>query len=192
MLTDAFGNVVVGEAGNAREALEQARRQRWDLALLDIAMPGRGGLEILKEIKQEKPSLPVLVVSMHAEDRYAVRALRAGAAGYLTKDSVPERLVTAIKEVTRGGMYIGGESLAEKIAAELRKNFKKILRKILSHREYEVMRKIACGKTVGAIARELSLSVKTVSTYRTRILHKLKMKNSADIIYYAARNRLFE
>src|SRR3989304_4724279 len=106
ILAEAFGNVVVGEAGNAQEALEQTRRHKWDVALLDISMPGRSGLEVLKEIKQEKPALPVLVLSIHAEDRYAIRALMAGAAGYLTKESVPERLGAAIKQVARGGKYI--------------------------------------------------------------------------------------
>ena len=192
ILAEAFGNVVVGEAGNAQEALEQTRRHKWDVALLDITMPGRSGLEVLKEIKQEKPALPVLVLSIHAEDRYAIRALMAGAAGYLTKESVPERLVTAIKQVARGGKYISGESLAGKLAAELKKSVKKFLHKMLSDREYEVMRMIASGKTVGAIARELSLSVKTISTYRARILQKLKMKSNAEIIYYAARNNLFD
>ena len=192
ILADAFGNMVVGEAGNAQEALEQTRRHKWDVALLDITMPGRSGLEVLKEIKQEKPALPVLVLSIHAEDRYAIRALMAGAAGYLTKESVPERLVTAIKQVARGGKYIGGESLAGKLAAELKKSVKKFLHKMLSDREYEVMRMIASGKTVGAIARELSLSVKTISTYRARILQKLKMKSNAEIIYYAARNNLID
>jgi two-component system, NarL family, invasion response regulator UvrY len=191
ILADAFGHVVVGEAANAQEALEQTRRHKWDVALLDITMPGRGGLEVLKEIKQEKPALPVLVLSIHAEDRFAMRALRAGAAGYLTKESVPERLVTAIKKVARGGKYIS-ESLAEKLAAGLTTNFEQSPHEMLSDREYEVMRMIASGKTVSAIARELSLSVKTISTFRARILQKLRMKSSGDIIYYAARNNLID
>jgi len=189
ILADAFGNMVVGEAGNAQEALEQTRRHKWDVALLDISMPGRSGLEVLKEIKQEKPALPVLVLSIHAEDRYAIRALRAGAAGYLTKESVPERLVTAIKKVAGGGKYIS-ESLAEKLAAGLTTNFEQSPHKMLSDREYEVMRMIASGKTVGAIARELSLSEKTISTFRARILQKMRMKSNAEIIYYGVRNDL--
>jgi len=189
ILAEAFGNVVVGEAGNAQEALEQTRRHKWDVALLDITMPGRSGLEVLKEIKQEKPALPVLVLSIHAEDRYAIRALRAGAAGYLTKESVPERLVTAIKKIAGGGKYIS-ESLAEKLAAGLTTNFEQSPQEMLSDREYEVMRMIASGKTVGAIARELSLSEKTISTFRARILQKMRMKSNAEIIYYGVRNDL--
>ena len=189
ILAEAFGNVVVGEAGNAQEALEQTRRHKWDVALLDITMPGRSGLEVLKEIKQEKPALPVLVLSIHAEDRYAIRALRAGAAGYLTKESVPERLVTAIKKIAGGGKYIS-ESLAETLAAGLTTNFEQSPQEMLSDREYEVMRMIASGKTVGAIARELSLSEKTISTFRARILQKMRMKSNAEIIYYGVRNDL--
>jgi two-component system invasion response regulator UvrY len=189
ILADAFSNVVVGEARNGREALEQARQHQWDLALLDIAMPGRGGLEILKEIKQEKPSLPVLVLSIHAEERYAIRALRAGAAGYLTKESVPERLVTAIKKVARGGKYVS-ESVVNRLANGLSTNFDQARHEVLSDREYEVMRMIASGKTVSAIARELSLSEKTISTFRTRILQKMGMKSNAEIMYYGIRNNL--
>jgi two-component system invasion response regulator UvrY len=192
ILADAFSDVVLGEAGSSREALEQARQHQWDVALLDINMPGQSGLEVLREIKQEKPSLPVLVLSIHAEERYAIRALRAGAAGYLTKESVPRRLVTAIKRVAHGGKYISSESLADKLAAELKTNLKKFLHKLLSDREYEVMYRIASGQTVGVIARDLSLSVKTVSTYRIRVLKKLKMKNNAAIILYVAKNKLIE
>ncbi|MFQ5852839.1 MAG: response regulator, partial [Candidatus Binatia bacterium] len=164
ILTSAFSNVVVGEASNAREALEQTRRHKWDLALLDITMPGRSGLDVLKEIKQEKPALPVLVLSIHAEDQYAIRALRAGAASYLTKESVPHQLITAIKKVVEGRSYTRVTS-ADKLAAQLKTKLEKYLHEILSDREYEVMRMIASGKTVGAIARELSLSVKTISTF---------------------------
>lgn len=189
ILTDAFSNVVVGEAGNAQETLGQTRKHQWDLALLDISMPGRGGLEVLKGIKQEKPGLPVLVLSIHPEDRYAIRALRAGAAGYLMKDSVPERLVAAIKKVARGGKYIS-ESLAEKLAAGLNADFEHAPHELLSGREYEVMRMIASGKTVSVIARELALSEKTVSTFRARILQKMRMKSNAEIMHYGIKNNL--
>ncbi len=189
ILAETFSNVVVGEACNANETLGQTRRHKWDLVLLDISMPGRGGLEILKEIKQEKPKLPLLVLSIHSEDRYAVRALRAEAVGYLTKDSVPEQLVAAIKKVIGGGKYIS-ETLAEKLATGLTVNFEQSPHERLSDREYEVMRMIASGKTVSAIARELSLSEKTVSTFRGRILQKMKMKSNAEIIHYGVTNNL--
>ena len=152
-------------------------------------MPGRGGLDTLKEIKSERPRLPVLILSIHPEDQYAVRALKAGAAGYLTKESAPDDLLNAIKKVFKGGKYIS-TSLAEKLALHLERDAQRQPHEGLSDREYQVMCMIASGKKVKDIAENLSLSVKTISTYRARILDKMKMKSNADLIHYAIQNRL--
>ena len=180
---------VVGEALNAQEMLALVLKQHWDVVVLDISMPGKGGLDILKELKQERPKLPVLVLSMHPEDRYAVRALKMGAAGYMTKESAPEELVKAIRKVVTGGRYIS-PSLAEKLAFDLAADTDRPPHETLSDREYQVMCMIASGKSVKETAFELSLSVKTISTYRSRILEKMSMKNNAELIYYAIQNRL--
>ncbi len=165
------------------------RREKWDVALLDITLPGKSGLDLLKELKAARPRLPVLVLSAHPEDQFALRALKAGAEGYLTKDSAPEELVKAIRKVLAGGRYVS-PTLAEKLASNVRKDFTRMPHETLSDREYEIMCLIASGKTVTEIAGELSLSVKTISTYRTRILEKLGVKNSAAIVQYAIRNGL--
>ena len=191
ILARAFGNVVIGEAANGQQVLDQLRRHKWDLILLDITMPGRSGLDVLKQIKQEKPSLPVLVLSIHSEDMYGIRALRGGASGYLTKETIPEQLVRAIRKVVSGGKYIS-ESLAEKLVVELSTDPEKLPHETLSDREYEVMLKIASGKNIGAIARELALSVKTISTFRARILLKMKIKSNTDIIRYGVKSKLTE
>ena len=180
---------VVGEAHNAQEVLALVRKQDWDLVVLDISMPGRSGLDIIEELKHERPKLPVLILSMHPEDRYAVRALRVGAAGYLTKESVPEELVKAIRKVVTGGRYVSS-SLAEKLACVLSTDTGGPVYETLSNREYQVLCMIGSGKSVGAIAAELSLSVKTISTYRARILEKMALKNNAELIHYALENRL--
>ena len=159
------------------------------LVLLDISMPGRGGLDALKVLKGHFPKLPVLVLSMHPEEQYAVRALRAGASGYLNKECAWHELVNAIHKVLDGGKYVSA-ALAEKLASNLGNNADKPLQEILSDREYQVFRMIASGKIVGAVAAELSLSVKTVSTHRVRILEKMKLKNNAELIHYAVTNRL--
>lgn len=179
----------LGEAKNSQEVLEQIRQNSWDVIILDITMPGRGGLDTLKEIKGEKPKLPVLILSIHPEDQYAVRALKAGAAGYLTKESAPDDLIKAIKKVNIGGKYISN-SLAEKLALHLERDAQKQPHESLSDREYQVLCMIASGKKVKDIAESLSLSVKTISTYRARILEKMKMKSNADLIHYAIQNRL--
>ena len=180
---------VMGEAHNAQEVLALVRKQDWDLVVLDISMPGRSGLDIIEELKQERPKLPVLILSMHPEDRYAVRALRAGAAGYLTKESAPEELVKAIRKVVTGRRYVSS-SLAEKLACVLSTDTGGPLHETLSNREYQVLCMIGSGKSVGAIAAELSLSVKTISTYRARILEKMALKNNVELIHYAIQNRL--
>jgi DNA-binding NarL/FixJ family response regulator len=159
--------------------------------LLDITMPNKSGLDVLKELHTESPRLPVLVLSMHPEDQYAVRVLRAGAAGYVTKESAPAKLVQAIKKVVRGGKYVS-PTLAEKLVFDLGAETDKAPHEILSDREYQVLCMIASGKTVTNIADELSLSVKTISTYRVRILEKLKMNNNAEITRYAIKEGLVD
>ncbi len=183
--------VVADEASNGHEVLNKVFKNNYDVVVLDITMPGMNGMDILKQIKSHKPELPVLVLSMHPEDQYAVRVLRAGASGYLTKESAPDELITAIRKVSVGRKYISS-SFAEKLAFELEVNTEKPFHEILSDREYQVMCMIATGKTVKEIAEELCLSVKTISTYRSRILEKMNMKNNAELTYYAIKNGLVE
>jgi two-component system invasion response regulator UvrY len=181
----------VGEADNGNKALELARKQRWDVVVLDITMPGKGGLEVLQELRRERPKLPVLVLSAHPEDQLAFRLLRAGAAGYLTKDKAPEVLLTALRKVVQGGKYVS-ESLAEKAILVLASETTRPLHETLSDREYQVMRMIAAGKAIKEIAKELFLSVRTVSTYRARVLEKMNMKTNAELIRYALQNNLVD
>ena len=166
---------VVGEARNGQEVVDLSRRVPWEVAVLDYNMPGKNGLELIKELRQRYPGRAVLILSMYPEDRYAVRALKAGASGYLTKESAPEELVSAIRKVAGGGRYVT-PTLGEKLALELEDNRGKPLHETLSDREYQVMWMIASGKTVRQIADELFLSPNTVSTHRTRILRKMNMK----------------
>ena len=182
---------VLGEAGSVPELLDHIRKQQWDIVVLDISMPGRGGLEGLKELKQEQPKLPVLILSIHPEDQFAVRALKTGASGYLTKDSAPEELVQAIRKVLTGRKYIS-PGLAEKLATDLQTDTARPLHEALSDREFQILRLIASGISVTEIANKLSLSVKTVSTYRTRILEKMKMKTSAELMRYAIKHQLVD
>jgi two-component system, NarL family, invasion response regulator UvrY len=189
LLSDAFHKAAFGEASNAEQALGLLRKNEWDVALLDITLPGKSGLDLLKELKAARPKLPVLVLSVHPEDQFAVRVLRAGAEGYMTKESAPEELVRAIRRILAGGRYVSS-TLAEKLAASVRKDSTCTPHETLSDREYEVMCRIASGRTVTEIAGELSLSVKTISTYRARLLEKLGVKNSAEITRYAIRSGL--
>ena len=185
-------DMMVGdEASNGQEALEKVRKSDFDVVLLDISMPGRSGLDILKELKSEKPELAVLILSMHPEEQYAVRVLKAGASGYLTKESAPDELVAAIRKASTGRKYVSS-SLAEKLALYLEIDDERPLHETLSDREYEVMRMIASGKTISEIAKKLFLSVKTISTYRSRILEKMRMKSNAELTHYAIKNRLVE
>jgi two-component system invasion response regulator UvrY len=190
-LADADEIGEIGEAATPQAALDLIRRQEWDAVVLDIGLPGRGGLDVLKEIKHELPRLPVLILSMHSEDQFAVRAMRAGAAGYLTKETAPEKLVDAIRKVAAGGRYIS-PALAERLATELTVDADRPLHASLSDREFEVLRLIASGQTVGDIAGRLALSVKTVSTYRARVLDKMGLKNNAELMQYALTNHLFD
>lgn len=178
-----------GEAANGKEVLDLVRREKWDVVILDITFPDKNGIEILKEIKEEKPALPVLILSMHPEDQFALRALKAGAAGYITKEGAASELVGAIRKVLDGGKYIT-PSLAERLAANLKRDAAKFPHDILSDREYEILCFIASGKTVGEIAQKLFLSVKTISTYRARLLEKMHMNTNAELTYYAIQNRL--
>jgi DNA-binding NarL/FixJ family response regulator len=179
----------VDEATNGQEVLARAGKVRYDLVLLDISMPGRSGLEVLKQLKAEKPRLPVLILSMHPEEQYALRALKAGASGYLTKESAPDELIAAVQKILEGGKYVS-QSLAERFITELSHPADKPLHDLLSDREYEILRMIASGKTVSEIGEELALSVKTVSTYRTRILEKMNLKNNAEMTKYVLENGL--
>ncbi len=183
--------LVTGEATGGQDALNKIREASYDVMLLDISMPGRGGLEILGDIKREHPELRVLVLSIHPENLYAVRALKAGASGYLTKDSAPEQLVDAIRKVSQGGKYIS-PTLAEKLAFELESDSDRPPHEKLSDREYQVLCILASGKTVKEIAEELSLSVPSISTYRARILEKMNLKNNAELTHYAIRNGLVD
>jgi DNA-binding NarL/FixJ family response regulator len=187
----AFDMVMVDEASNGQEVLERVSKNDYDVVLLDISMPGRSGLDILKELKGQKPKLSVLVLSIHPEEQYAVRVLKAGASGYLTKESAQDELISAIQKISTGRKYIS-PSLAERLALDLEMGAEKPPHESLSDREYQVMCMIASGKRVKEIAEELFLSVKTVSTYRARLLDKMRMKNSAELTHYAIKYRLVD
>jgi two-component system invasion response regulator UvrY len=191
ILTDEFGKATFGEATTALEALEHVQKQDWSIVILDISMPGKSGLDILADLKQTRPRVPILLLSVHPEEQFARRALRGGAAGYLVKESVPEELVKAVRKVLAGGRYISA-GLAEKFAWDLGRSGDKPVHELLSDREFQVLRMISSGKGVKEIADELSLSVKTVSTYRARILEKTAMKNNAELIRYAVQNHLVD
>lgn len=179
------------EAKNSQEVLQLLDQHSLDAVVMDISMPGKSGLEILKDIKQRFPKLPILFLSMHPADRFAVRALRLGAAGYLTKESAPRELVKAIRKVVQGGKYIT-QKVAEELALEVETPREKPLHDTLSDREFEIMCLIASGKTVKDISKELSLSRHTVNTYRTRVLEKMNMKTNVDLTQYAIRNHLVD
>jgi two-component system invasion response regulator UvrY len=179
-----------GEARTGAEAIDLVRKQPWDIAVLDISLGGRSGLEVLVEIKQLRPRMPVLILSMHAEEQYAVRAFKAGASGYINKASSGEELRRPILKIIKGGQYVG-PSLAEKIVVQLSQSGK-VPHESLSNREFEVLCSIASGKTVNEIAEKLSLSNKTISTYRRRILDKMEMRTNAELTHYAIRNGLVE
>jgi two-component system, NarL family, invasion response regulator UvrY len=191
ILAEAFKGAVFGEAANGQQALERVWKEAWDIVILDLTMPGRSGLEVLKEIKKTRPKLPVLMLSMHPEDQFAVRLLKAGASGYMTKETAAEELVGAVNKAIRGGTYVSPQ-FGEKLASFLASNGHALPHESLSDREFLILRMIASGKPVGLIARELSLSVKTVSTYRVRMLEKMSMTNNAQLVQYAFQHRLVE
>jgi DNA-binding NarL/FixJ family response regulator len=185
------GAVVFGEASTGREALQLAREEDWDLAVLDLSLGNESGLEVLKELKQIRPRLPVLILSMHSEEQYARRAFKAGASGYITKDSRRAELAQAVNKIAAGGTYITS-ALAERLVFDLGRESNRPPHEMLSDREFEVMRLIASGKTVTEIADLLSLSDKTISTYRARLLEKMAMKTNAELTRYAIQNKLVD
>ncbi|NHZ99231.1 response regulator transcription factor [Massilia sp. CCM 8734] len=191
ILAESPDIIVAGEAEDGVEAIKHIRKARCHVMLLDISLPDRSGIEVLKLVKKEHPELAVLMLSMHREDQYAIRSLKAGAAGYLTKQSAPRELVTAIRQVAGGQKYVSA-ALAQELASAVGENHDTPLHDTLSDREYQTLTMIASGKTVGAIAKELSLSVKTISEYRSRLLVKMKLKNSAELTHYAIKNQLIE
>ncbi len=189
ILSDVADIQVAAEAGNGADAMATLRKQRFDLVLLDLSLPGRTGLEVLQVIKSEFRKLPVLILSAHEEDQYAVRALRDGADGYLNKQSAPELLVTAIRKVAAGGKYVS-PAMAERLAEEVGGRSDKPSHEDLSDREFAVLKMIAAGKSLNEIAEHLSISPKTVSTYRARIIEKTGLQTNADLIRYALENNL--
>lgn len=191
ILMEENENYEVADAGDAVEAMRFLRNNSCDIALLDINLPGKNGIELLKQIRNEFGNLPTLILSMHSEDQYAIRAIKNGASGYLTKDSAPDLLVTAIRKVVSGGRFITPE-LAEKLIFAIDESSDQAPHEQLSDREFEVMRFIAQGKSVTEIGQILSLSAKTVSTYRTRLLQKMGLRNNSELIHYALKNSLVE
>ena len=191
VLAEAFPGGSIAEASDGAEALQAVYDGIWDLVVLDLSLPGRTGLDVLKEIRRASPRLPILILSTYPEQQFATRALRAGASGYLNKGSPPDVLLSAVRKVLAGGKFISA-SLGESLAADLDRDFSKPLHECLSDREYHVMLRIASGKTVSEIAEEIHLSVKTISTYRARILEKMRMKNNAELTQYGMRERLVE
>jgi DNA-binding NarL/FixJ family response regulator len=189
LLLEGFQDAIIGEAGNGHEMLELLRRKSWDVVVMDITMPGINGLGAIKQVKKEFPDLPVLILSMHPEDQYAIRMFRAGADGYLTKSSAPEELVKAIKKVLGGGKYVT-PSLGEALAFTVKPGAEKEPHVLLSDREYEVLCLIGSGKTVSEIADTTNLSATTISTYRARILEKMRMKTNAELARYAIQQGL--
>lgn len=183
--------LVSGEASNGRDALRAVREHEYDVLVLDITMPDLGGLEVLRQIQGIRPQLPILILSVHSEEQYAARALKAGAAGYMNKESAPDELVSAINQVARGRKYVT-PSLAQRLADRLGEPGAQAPHDALSNREYQVMCMLASGKTISDIAEALLLSVKTISTYRARILEKMKLENTAEIIRYAIKRGLVE
>lgn len=185
------GDVVFGEAASSAEALDRVRTEAWDIVVLDLSMPGRSGLETVKDIHTLTPAVPILVMTMHAEDQYAVRAFRAGAAGYITKGSSPDELVAAIRKVAAGGKYVS-PSAGEALAQGLHPRSEAPGYAALSDRELQVLRMLGVGKTVSEIGAELALSTKTISTYRARILEKLGMRTTAQLVHYCVEANLLD
>ncbi len=191
ILARELDDICFGEAEDAQEVLARTQSDEWDLLILDISMPGRSGLDVLKDLRAQRPKLSVLVLSMHSEAQYGKRILRAGAAGFMNKASAPEELIKAVQKVLAGGRYVS-PVLAERLASHLDNEVHRDVQETLSDREFEVLRMIALGKTVGQIAEELHLSVSTVSTYRARILEKMELTTNAEVMQYALRNHLVD
>lgn len=191
LLKEEISNITFAEAATAQETLALVKKQDWEIVILDISMPGKSGMDILADLKALRPHLPVLFLSVHPEEQFAKRALQTGAAGYLTKESIPEELVGAVRKVLGGGRYVSQE-LMEKLAWDVHRDVHRPDHEALSNREFQVLRMLASGSTVKQVADELGLSVKTVSTYRARILLKMGMRNTAELIRYAIRHHLVE
>ena len=191
ILADTKDIVVAGHAENGNEAIKLSREDLCDVLLLDISMPDRSGIEVLKQVKKESPQIAVLMLSMHREDQYAIRSLKAGASGYLNKQSAPAELVNAIRQVASGRKYISA-ALAQELANQINDNHEIPLHETLSDREYQTLTMIASGKTVSDIAAELVLSVKTISMYRSRLLQKMKLRHNAELTHYAIKNHLVD
>jgi two-component system, NarL family, invasion response regulator UvrY len=191
ILVRELEGAVCGEAGNAQQILSEVESQDWDLVILDLTMPGRSGLDVLRDLKGLRPKLPVLILSMHPEEQLGKRLLKAGARGYMNKESAPEELVKAVRKVLAGGRYVS-PALAEKLAFDLDQDSGRPLHAKLSNREFEVLRMLGLGKTVTQIAEELHLSVPTVSTHRAHILEKMNMATTAELIRYAVRHHLVD
>ncbi len=191
ILSDTPDMLVAGEAENGVQALQMVRQGGWDVVLMDITMPERNGIDTLKLLKKEFPKLPVLILSMHPEEHYAIRALKAGASGYLTKQSAPDQLVTAIRQVAGGKKYVSA-AVAEELANAIGEDSDKEPHEKLSDREYQTLCMIASGKALSQIAEELNLSVKTVSVYRARLLEKMRLKNNAELTHYGLKHGLVE
>jgi DNA-binding NarL/FixJ family response regulator len=191
VLSREFNGALYGEAADAQQLLAELGKREWNLVILDVSMPGRSGIDALAELKRLKPKLPVLVLSMHPESQYGKRVLRAGASGFMNKDCSPEELIRAVRKVLAGGLYVS-PALAEKLAIELNNPPTQLPHEALSHREFEVLRMIAIGRSVTQISEELHLGATTVSTYRARVLEKLKMETTAELIHYALQNHLVE
>ena len=191
ILDEQFDAITFGEAASVPEALSLVREQDWDVGIFDLSLGDRSGLEVLKELKRIRPRLPVLILSMHSEEQYARRAFKAGASGYITKDSSRSELVKAVNKVIDGGVYVSS-SLAERLAIDISSDTDRPPHESLSDREFQVMRLIASGKTVGEIATMLNLSDKTISTYRARILDKMGMRTNAELTRFAIQNKLVD
>jgi two-component system invasion response regulator UvrY len=189
ILGEASDVFVGAEAGSAPEVMQRVQEQRWDVIILDISMPGGNGIDLIGEIRRERPEARVLILTMHSEEQYAVRAIKAGAAGYLNKESAPEKLTEALRKIAAGGRYVSAE-LAEALAVLVSGDAKGSAHERLSNREFEILKLLASGKTVSQVAHELTLSVKTISTHRMRILKKMEMKTNAELTHYAVRNGL--
>jgi DNA-binding NarL/FixJ family response regulator len=191
VLSEARDIIVQGEARSAREVLDKVRAGKWDVVVLDVNFPDGNGLDLLREMKRERPKLPVLILTICSEEQFAVRALRSGASGYLTKESAPEELVQAVRKVVGGGRYVS-PGVAERLALMLGPDAEQPPHDQLSEREYQVFRLLASGRTVSQVAQEINLSVKTVSTYRSRVLEKMNLRTNAELTVYAVRNHLVE
>jgi two-component system invasion response regulator UvrY len=189
ILVDALGTTTIQEVGSGREAMALATEQPWDVMILDLSLPDSSGLDVLKHVRHTQPRMPVLILSMHTPDQFARRAIAAGASGYLMKDAADAELVTAVGRLLRGGKYFG-TAVLERVALELQPNREERPHERLSDREYQILRMIGNGKTVSEIAADLQLSVKTVSTYRARVLEKMDMRTNAELTRYAVRQGL--